>query len=91
MRKLLLAVTAVSMTMPVAFAAPAEGARRTTHHYYRTCHRHRGTTGAIVGGGAGALAGKAIGGHGLAGPLIGGVGGALLGRHIQRHNSRYRC
>jgi uncharacterized protein YcfJ len=90
MRKFVLAITAASMAMPMAFSAPAEGARRSTHHYYRTCHRHRGTTGAIIGGGAGALLGGAVT-HGAAGPIAGAVGGALLGRHIQRHNSRYRC
>jgi hypothetical protein len=87
----MLAITAATLAMPVAFEAPAEGARRSTHHYYKTCHRKKGTTGAIVGGAAGALVGKAVGGHGLAGPIIGGAGGALLGRHIVRHNSRYRC
>ncbi|MDB5669046.1 MAG: hypothetical protein JWO25_5 [Alphaproteobacteria bacterium] len=93
MRKLVLAITAATMAMPMSFAAPsaADAARRTTHHYYRTCHRHKGTTGALIGGAGGALVGSAVGGRGLAGPIIGGVGGALLGRHIQRHNSRYAC
>lgn len=92
MRKLVLAITAATVALPVAIPTPADAARhRTNHYYYRTCHRHNGTTGAIVGGGAGALVGHAVTGHGLAGPVIGGVGGALLGRHIQRHSSRYAC
>ena len=90
MRKFVIAITAAAMALPVVATAPADAARR-THYYSHTCHRHHGTTGAIVGGAGGALVGRAVGGHGLAGPLVGGVGGALLGRHIARHNSRYRC
>ena len=95
MRKLILAVTAATVALPATVIPTAADARHRYHHYYsrsyRTCHRHSGTTGAIVGGGAGALVGHAVTGHGLAGPIIGGVGGALLGRHIERHNSRYAC
>jgi hypothetical protein len=94
MRKLILALTAVSVALPAATIPTAADARRhrVRHHYthyaYARCRPHGGTTGAIVGGGAGALLGSAIGGRGLAGPLIGGAGGALLGRHIERHS---RC
>jgi uncharacterized protein YcfJ len=95
MRKLILAITATTLALPATtLPTAADAARHRTyhHHYYsRTCHRHTGTTGAIIGGGAGALVGHAVTGHGLAGPIVGGVGGALLGRHIQRHGSRYRC
>ena len=90
MRRLVLALTAASMAMPVALPTYADGATRHRHHYVRTCHRHGGTTGAIIGGGAGALIGHAVIGGGLAGPIIGGAGGALLGRHIERHR-HYRC
>ena len=90
MRKLILAISAASMTVPIALPAPADGATRHRHHYVRTCHRHGGTTGAIIGGAGGALIGHAVTGHGLAGPIIGGAGGALLGRHIERHR-HYRC
>jgi hypothetical protein len=90
MRKFILALAAASVAMPLATSPADARVRHYRHHYYHTCHRHNGTTGAIIGGGAGALAGAAVT-HGAAGPIIGGVGGALLGRHIQRHNSRYRC
>lgn len=88
MRKLILAVTAAVVALPVA--TPANARHHRHHHYYyagrtRRCPGHSGTTGAIVGGGAGALVGSAVT-HGIAGPVIGGVGGALLGRHIGRTN-----
>jgi hypothetical protein len=90
MRKLVLALTAAAVALPAA--TPADAARhrhysRYHHVYYagRRCPGHSGTTGAIVGGGAGALVGSAVT-HGIAGPVIGGVGGALLGRHIGRTN-----
>lgn len=50
--------------------------------YYR-CKRSSGTTGAVIGGVGGALAGKALGG-GLLGTVAGGVGGALLGKHLDK-------
>ena len=89
MRNLVLALAAISLSVPIASPADAR-VRHYRHHYYHVCHRNNGTTGTIIGGGVGALAGAAVT-HGIAGPIIGGVGGALLGRHIQRHNSRYRC
>lgn len=88
MRKLVLALTTAATVLSVASPADARHHRRYATHYYshrtRACPGHSGTTGAIVGGGAGALVGSAVG-HGIAGPVIGGVGGALLGRHIGRH------
>jgi hypothetical protein len=91
MRKIILALVAVSAAMPLTPASMADArTRHYRHTYYHTCHRHNGTTGALVGGGVGALAGAAVT-HGAAGPIVGAAGGALLGRHIQRHNSRYRC
>lgn len=88
MRKLLIGLTALSMTMPVAMT-PADAQYRARaqryHHYYRH-HCHHGTTGALIGGGAGALVGSAVT-HGIAGPLVGAAGGALLGRHIARHSN----
>ena len=52
--------------------------------YY--CKRSNGTTGLIVGGAAGALAGRAIDTRGdrAAGTIIGAAAGALLGREVQR-------
>jgi hypothetical protein len=91
MRKIILTLAAISLAAPVVVPTAADArVRHYQHHYYRVCHRNNGTTGTIIGGGVGALAGAAVT-HGIAGPIIGGVGGALLGRHIQRHNSRYYC
>lgn len=57
------------------------------------CRRPNGTTGLIVGGAAGALAGRAIDTRGerTTGTVIGAVAGALVGREIDRNNSRRRC
>ena len=57
--------------------------------YY--CRRSDGTTGLIIGGGAGALLGNAIDGgrSRTAGTVVGGVLGALLGREVER--SQIRC
>lgn len=58
--------------------------------YY--CRRSNGTTGLIVGGAAGALAGRAIDTRGerTTGTIIGALAGALIGREIQR-SSGNRC
>jgi hypothetical protein len=58
--------------------------------YY--CRRSDGTTGLIVGAGAGALLGRAIdGGRSRAtGTIFGGVLGALLGREVER-GADMRC
>lgn len=52
--------------------------------YY--CRRSNGTTGLIVGGAAGALAGRAIDTRGerMTGTILGAAAGALLGREVQR-------
>ncbi|MGN6500389.1 MAG: glycine zipper 2TM domain-containing protein [Tsuneonella sp.] len=52
--------------------------------YY--CRRGNGTTGLIIGAGAGALAGRAIDNRGdrTLGTVLGGVIGGLLGREIDR-------
>jgi uncharacterized protein YcfJ len=91
MRNLILALSAATLLTPVA-VSPADAARHRHHYSHYRCTHRGGTTGAIVGGGAGALVGHAVTGHGLAGPIVGGVGGALLGRHIERHSARNtRC
>ncbi|HEX8640608.1 MAG TPA: glycine zipper 2TM domain-containing protein [Allosphingosinicella sp.] len=56
------------------------------------CRRSNGTTGLIVGGAAGALAGRAIDGgrSRTAGTIIGAALGAVLGREIQRSRSGSR-
>ena len=92
LRKMLLGVAAVSLTLPM-MDAPASA--RT--HYYQgkvwrdsqgrlRCHRSNGTTGLIVGAAGGALVGRAIDTHGerATGTILGAVGGALLGRAIDR-------
>ena len=93
MRKLVLAVTAATMAMPVAMPTPAMA--RDGYYQGKTwrdsqgrlrCRRSNGTTGMIVGGAAGALAGRAIDTRGerTTGTVLGAAAGALLGREIQR-------
>ncbi len=55
------------------------------------CKRRNGTTGLIIGGAAGALAGRAIDSRGdrSLGTILGAAGGAILGRKIERSN--YKC
>ena len=57
--------------------------------YY--CRRNDGTTGLIIGGGLGALAGNQInlGGSRTVRTIIGGAAGAIIGREIDR--GRMRC
>lgn len=60
--------------------------------YY--CRRDNGTTGLLIGGAAGAIAGSEIAGRGdrTVGAIIGGIGGALLGRSIDRNSGNgVRC
>lgn len=59
--------------------------------YY--CRRNDGTTGLLIGGAVGGLAGHAIAGRGgdrTLGTILGVAGGALLGREIDRSGSRCR-
>ncbi|HTU13498.1 MAG TPA: glycine zipper 2TM domain-containing protein [Allosphingosinicella sp.] len=57
------------------------------------CRRSDGTTGAIVGGGAGALVGNGIDGGRRrgAGTIIGGIIGALIGSAVERSSSEQSC
>lgn len=59
--------------------------------YY--CKRSNGTTGLLLGGAAGALAGRAIDSHGsrTTGTILGAAAGALLGREIDRNRTSARC
>jgi hypothetical protein len=100
MRKMIAAVAALSLAMPVAFEIPAAQAQ--SHHYkgkstksrayYKKCRHSPGTAGLIGGAAVGVLAGPAIIGHGLLGAAVGGVGGALGGRAIDRSvSAKNRC
>lgn len=97
MRKLILAASAFTLTVPaLPSAALAHGAQQTQTwrgsdgRVY--CKRPNGTTGLIVGGAAGVLAGRAIDKKGsrATGSILGGALGALLGRHVER-NVVSRC
>lgn len=73
-------------------AVPTDGAQARNHRYKewrgrdgRTyCRKSNGTTGLIVGGVGGALAGRAIDTRGdrATGTILGAAGGALLGKSI---------
>jgi len=99
MRTFMLALAATSLTVPVAFSAPA--AARSSYYNGKVwrdsqgrlrCKRPNGTTGLIVGAAGGALVGRAIDTHGsrATGTILGAAGGALLGREIERSRSRCR-
>jgi uncharacterized protein YcfJ len=102
MRKLVLALTAVTMAVPVIPVAPA--AAQSGYYHGRTwkdshgrtrCRKKNGTTGLLVGAAGGALVGRAIDTHGsrTTGTVLGAAAGALLGRHVDRNSGRhrYRC
>ena len=57
------------------------------------CRKGNGTTGLLIGGAAGALAGRAIDSQGnrTTGTIVGAAAGALLGREVERNRSRARC
>jgi hypothetical protein len=104
MRTLVLALSAATLTVP-ALAVPITPAAAQTASYHgktwrgsdgRTyCRKSNGTTGLIVGGAAGALAGRALDGgrSRTTGTVLGAAVGALLGRHVQRNvvSSRKHC
>lgn len=56
------------------------------------CKRNDGTTGLLIGAGAGALAGRAIDTRGdrTLGTVLGAVGGGLLGKSIDQGETRCR-
>ena len=109
MRNLILAVSATAMAIPATFAVPISSAQAQRGYYDshgnyvgrtwrgrdgRTyCRRSNGTTGLLIGGAAGALAGRAIDTHGerATGTIIGAVAGALVGREVERSQSARRC
>ncbi|MBT0666963.1 glycine zipper 2TM domain-containing protein [Novosphingobium profundi] len=109
MRKLILAATMAAVAAPTMIVATATPALARDHHsYHRTdngirywrddrgryrCKKSDGTTGLLIGGVAGALAGRAVDTRGdrTTGTLIGAAAGALLGREVDRSSSSPRC
>lgn len=93
MRKLVLALAAATLALPaIPRAGMAHAPQQQQQQTWRGqdgrlyCKRPNGTTGLIVGGGAGVLAGRAFDTRGdrTTGTILGGALGALLGRHVQR-------
>lgn len=97
MNKISKTLTAIALTATTATAISEPAVARTRHHYYgRTAYRHKvcrrshATTGTVVGGVAGAVAGPSIIGHGLLGVAAGAVGGAVAGGAIDRTMTAHR-
>lgn len=101
MRKFVLALTALSLALPVAAVVPTDQASAQSHKRYkyrewkgrdgrRYCRKPNGTTGLVVGGVAGALLGRTIDTRGdrTVGTLLGGAAGAVAGREIERGGSK---
>lgn len=88
MRNVMLALSALSLAVPISLAFPSSEAQaRTYRHHYRGvkhCRYSNGTTGLIAGGVGGALVGNSIFGHGALGTVAGAAGGAVAGRAIDR-------
>ncbi len=99
MRKLILALSAISLAIPASMTFPTGNAEARTRHYsgrpyrhQRVCRHSSGTTGLVAGGVGGALVGQSVFGHGLLGTAAGGVGGAFAGRAIDRTiTAKKRC
>lgn len=101
MQKMMIALAAASMTVPVAMAAPADAHQRGAYQgrtWYDgqgrlRCKKPNGTTGLIVGAAGGALVGRAIDTRGerATGTILGAAAGALLGRQVQRSRRSARC
>jgi hypothetical protein len=109
MRNLILAAAATAVAIPVTMAVPTDSAQAQRRYYDRDgtyngptwrdsrgryrCRRSNGTTGLIIGAGAGALIGREVDGgrNRTTGTVVGAVAGALVGREIQRNRSSRRC
>jgi uncharacterized protein YcfJ len=97
MRKIMLALAATSMAVPV-IDTPAAARGYYQGKVWRDssgrlrCKRPNGTTGLIVGAAGGALVGHAIDTHGerATGTILGAAAGALIGRSMDRNRSRCR-
>ena len=59
----------------------------------RYCRRSDGTTGLVVGGGAGALIGRGIDGgrHRGTGTILGAIAGAVIGSAVERNANQQSC
>lgn len=93
MRNIVLAVSALTLAVP---AIPTAAVAQTGTYHGKTwrgsdgrlyCKKSNGTTGLIVGGAAGVLAGRAIDTRGsrMTGSILGAAVGALVGRHVERN------
>lgn len=104
MRTMILALSAATLAVPALPATPAFANHQASAYHGKTwrgsdgrtyCRKPNGTTGLVVGGAAGALAGREIAGRGsrTTGTVLGAAVGALLGRHVQRNvlSSSRRC
>jgi hypothetical protein len=88
-----LSATALALVAAGAVATPSFAR---DYGYYATeaaCHDKQhdaGTTGAVLGGLAGALLGSSVAGHGsrTGGAVIGGLAGALVGNSIGRSSAK---
>ena len=99
MRKLMLALGASAMLVPATMAFPVSeaGAQRYKYREWRDnrgrlrCRKPDGTTGAVIGGVAGALLGRTIDTRGdrTLGTLGGAAAGALAGRAVERGGERH--
>ena len=98
MQRIMLALAATSLAVPVIDApAAARGGYytgktwRDSHGRVR-CRRPNGTTGLIVGAAGGALLGRAVDTHGerATGTILGAAAGALIGRSVERGGRRCR-
>jgi outer membrane lipoprotein SlyB len=98
MRKFVLAASALALTTPVIATSAAEAHRTGYRHSHVAqqqvyCQKRSGTTGLIVGGAAGVLAGRELDKNGsrTTASVLGGAVGALLGRHVERNVLSRRC
>lgn len=98
MRKVALAIAAAAMAMPVAMPTPASAQGYYSGKTWRDsqgrvrCRKKNGTTGLLIGGAAGALAGRAIDtrGNRATGTILGAAAGALIGREVEKSRG-FRC
>jgi outer membrane lipoprotein SlyB len=107
MRNIILAASALTLAVPAIPSAAlahqtgyshshrGQSSYRDYRQNYRQdyCKKGNGTTGLVVGGAAGALAGRAIDTRGerTTGTILGAAVGALLGRHVDRNVVSKKC